>query len=85
MKKILVMPIVSLSLGIQVACTDVQETSSAANQSAAHVAPVCRVESFLDIPDVRIRTVAKVAAPVTHCKVVGRDWDRDKFRAIVAG
>jgi feruloyl esterase len=39
--------------------------------SPLHAQPVCKTESFPQLPDVAITSVAQKAQPVPHCKVAG--------------
>ena len=45
--------------------------SGASDGSAAPKAPACELESFRGLPDVRLTSVARAAAPAPHCKVAG--------------
>ncbi len=39
--------------------------------SPLHAQPVCKTESFPQLPDVNITAVTQESAPAPHCKVVG--------------
>ena len=51
--------------------------------SSAQAGPSCSTESFVDLPGVRLKSVATEAAPVPHCKVEGTIGRETNFELLL--